>query len=121
MTQGIRFNPAGTILATAYVDGTIGLWDVQNGKSLFQVKTSGEELYTVDWNPTGRLLVTAGLHAKITIWDATSLKPLKEFDAGNWIIAARFSRDGSRLFTAGGDMDDKSKRLISVWGLPDDR
>src|SRR5205814_7480365 len=77
MTQEIRFNPAGTVLATTYVDGSIGLWDVASGKSLHMEKTAGEELYTVDWNPKGDLLVTAGRNAKIIIWDAKELKTLK--------------------------------------------
>ncbi len=81
MTQEIKFNPAGTVIATTYVDGTTGLWDVATGKSLHRVTTGAEELYTVDWSPDGKLLVTAGHDAKIILWDATDLKPLKELEA----------------------------------------
>jgi WD40 repeat protein len=55
MTQEIRFSPTGTVLATTYVDGTLGLWDVASGKSLQEVKATAEELYTVDWSPRGDL------------------------------------------------------------------
>lgn len=121
MTQQIRFNPAGTVIATTYVDGSIGLWDVASGKSLQMTKTTGEELYTVDWNPKGDLLVTAGLKAKIIIWDAKELRPLKELDAPEWVIHARFSPDGSRLVTAGGGMLKSPDRQITIWGLPGQR
>lgn len=117
MTQEIRFNPQGTVLATTYVDGSIGLWDVATGKSLRQEKTTGQELYTVDWSPKGDLLVTAGLKAKIVIWDAKELKPLRELDAPDWVIRARFSPDGSRLLTAGGSQVRSPDRKITVWGL----
>jgi WD40 repeat protein len=121
MTQEIRFNPAGTVLATTYVDGSIGLWDVATGKALHEAKTTGQELYSVDWNPKGDLLVTAGLNAKIIIWDAKELKPLRELDAPEWVIRARFSPDGSRVFTAGGSMVKTPDRKITVWGLPSEK
>ncbi len=116
-TQEIRFNPAGTVLATTYADGSIGLWDVVKGNSLQAEKTAGEELYTVDWSPKGDLLVTAGRNAKIIIWDAKELKPLKELDAPEWVIRVRFSPDGMRLFTAVGRQQKSPDRKITVWGL----
>jgi WD40 repeat protein len=117
MTQGIRFNPAGTILATANVDGSVGLWDVATGKLLKEEKTAGEELYNVEWSPKGDLLVTSGREAKIIIWDAKELKPLKELDAPEWVICLRFSPDGSLLFTAGGTLEKSPDRKITIWGL----
>ena len=117
MTQEIRFNPAGTLLATTYVNGGLGLWDVATGKLVREAKTTASELYTVDWNPTGDLLVTAGLAGKITLWDPLELKPLKEFDAPEWVIRAKFSPDGSRVFTAGGNSTRDETRRITVWGL----
>jgi WD40 repeat protein len=121
MTQEIRFNPAGTLLATTYVDGGLGLWDVATGKLVHEAKSSASELYTVDWSPRGDLLVTAGLAGKITLWDPIGLKPLKEFDAPEWVIRARFSPDGSRVFTAGGNQQRDATRKITVWGLGDER
>jgi WD40 repeat protein len=120
MTHEIKFNPTGTVLATSYVDGTIGLWDVATGQSLHQVKTAAAELYSVDWSFNGRLLATSGLNGKIILWDAKELKPLKELDAPDWVVRVRFSPDGSRLFTAGGTRQG-ADRKITVWGLNDDR
>jgi WD40 repeat protein len=121
MTHEIRFNPAGKILATTYVDSSIGLWDVANGKSLNQVKTAGDELYTVDWSPKGDLLVTAGRNGKIILWDAKELKSLKELNGPEWVISARFSPDGSRLLTAGGAIRGPVERKITIWGLDGDQ
>lgn len=119
-TQGIRFNPAGTILATANVDGSVGLWDVATGKLLKEEK-AGEEIYDAEWSPKGDLLVTTGKKAKIIIWDTKELKPLRGLDAPEWVICVRFSPDGSRLFTAGGAYRkwESPDRKITIWGLED--
>jgi WD40 repeat protein len=117
MTQEIRFNPASTMLATTYVDGSLGLWDVATGKSIATAKLKAEELYTVDWSPKGDLLVTAGLKAKIVIWDPKELKPLKELDAPDWVIRVRFSPDGSRIISAGGSQTGTADRKMTIWGL----
>jgi WD40 repeat protein len=121
MTQEIKFNPAGTVLATTYVDGTIGLWDVATGKSLHEVKTAAAELYTVDWSPDGKLLATAGHNGKIILWDAKELKPLNELEGPDCVIQVRFSPDGSRLFSAGCSIHDRTDRKIIIWGLDGDR
>lgn len=121
MTQGIAFNPTGTVLATTYVDGSLGLWDVASGKSLHHAKSGGQELYSVDWSLKGDLLVTSGLNSKIILWDAKDLTQLKVLDASEWVIKVRFSPDGSRVYSAGGSTQTRDDRKITVWGLPAER
>jgi WD40 repeat protein len=116
LTQGIRFNYTGTVLATANVDGTVSLWDVGTGKLIREEKTKGDETYVVEWSPKGDLLVTGGLKGKIIIWDSKELKPLKEFEAPAQVFCARFTADGSRLFTAGRSAKPGTSK-ITVWGL----
>jgi WD40 repeat protein len=120
MSHGLRFNPAGNMLAVAYVDGSLAVWEVATGKQGHLIKTDAAELYTVDWSPNGEVLVTAGLKGAITLWNARDLSKLKELNAGDWIIQARFSPDGSRLVSAGGDQDGGGRRSLRVWGLPTD-
>jgi WD40 repeat protein len=117
MTQRIRFNPAGTILATANVDGTVSLWDVAAGNLVREEKTTGKECYVVEWSPRGDLLVTTGLKSKMIIWDAKELRPIKEIESPEWVICARFSPDGSRLFTGGGTIKKSPDRKITIWGV----
>jgi len=119
MTQGFKFRPDGKVLAVGYVDGTVGLWDVGTGKLTHSAPAQVKEVYDVDWTPKGDLLVTAGREGKVVLWDPTVLKALRELDAPEWVIQARFSPDGTRLWTAGGGTAPGTERKVVVWGLPD--
>jgi WD40 repeat protein len=117
MSQELQFSPNGRVLAVSYVDGSVGLWDVANGKLIVERKTTAEEIYTLAWSPAGDVLATAGLKGKITLWDASKLSILKELEAPEWVIRVRFSPDGSRLFTAGGKSFPAVDRKVTIWGL----
>jgi WD40 repeat protein len=65
------------------------------------------------------VLVTAGREGKVVLWDPRELKPLRELDSPEWVIQARFSPDGTRLWTAGGGTLPGTERKIVIWGLPD--
>src|SRR5262245_39826648 len=47
-TQELAFDPSGARLAVAYVDGSIGLWDVTSGQLLATQASGCEEVYTLD-------------------------------------------------------------------------
>ena len=116
LTHEICFNPEGTKLAIAYVDGSIGIWDVKTGKLIREEKTAAEELLRINWSPNGELLVAAGLNGKIMIWDARELKPLRELESPESVCFARFSPDGSRLIIAG-SAQGSVQRTITAWGV----
>ncbi len=117
MSQELKFSPNGQVLAVAYVDGSVGLWNVENGNLLFASQTKGEEIYTLDWSPAGDVLATAGLRGNIILWNASNLSILKELDAPEWVIRVRFSPDGSRLYSAGGKSSPAVDRKVSIWSL----
>jgi WD40 repeat protein len=115
----LKFSPDGKLLAVGYVDGTIGLWDVATGKLLRSTESLCKEVYTLDWSPRGDVLVTAGREGKIVLWDPKDLKALKELDSPEWVIHVRFTPDGSRLWTTGGESASREGRAVTVWGLPE--
>jgi WD40 repeat protein len=118
MPQELHFSPDGLALAVAYVDGHVGLWDVARGALLHDRATGAEEVYTLDWSPAGDVLVTAGRKGKIVLWGSRDLTLLQELEAPEWVIQARFSPDGSRIFTAGGTFLPSADRKVVIWGLP---
>jgi len=118
-TQEIKFSPNGRTLAAGYVDGTVGLWNVADGKLLRSEATGAQEVYTLDWSPKGDVLATAGREGRIVLWEPQELKVLKSLDSPEWVIQVRFSPDGTRLLSAGGRMARGPDRKVAVWGLPE--
>jgi WD40 repeat protein len=117
MSHELRFHPQGKILAIAYVDGNVALWETATGKLLHLRKTSATEIYTLDWSPAGDILATAGLNSKITLWNGKDLSLLKDLPSPEWVISLRFTRDGTRLLSAGGTAMRSADRHVQVWGI----
>ena len=61
--------------------------------------------------------MTAGRAGKIVLWDPRDLTALKDLEAPEWVIQARFSPDGSRLFTAGGTALPSPTRKVVIWAV----
>ncbi len=118
MTQQLRFDPSGKRLAVAYVDGDIAVFDVRTGKMLKFATTGASETYRVDWSPDGRLLASAGREGDIIIWNPDDLRVLRQLDAPEWVINVKFSPDGTRLITTGGDQKRGGKREVQIWAVP---
>lgn len=118
MTHGIAFSPDGKKLAAAYVDGAVAVWDVKTGEKLGEKASSCKELYAVDWGKDGDVLVTSGRDGKVEVWDPAKLTVLKTLDVGFWVIATRFTADGSRLLTASASNHQATQeRKLSVFAL----
>jgi WD40 repeat protein len=116
-SQELAFHPAGQMLAVAYVDGSLGLWDITAGTLIAERQTTAEEIYSLDWSPDGKLLASAGLKGDICVWDER-LQPKHALSAPEWTISVKFSPDGTRLITAGGVQARGGARSVTIWGVP---
>ncbi|MGL4499516.1 MAG: WD40 repeat domain-containing protein, partial [Planktothrix sp.] len=65
----VNFSPNSKILASASVDGTIKLWDI-NGSLITTLKPSLEQILSVNFSPDGKTLVGIQKteHSRIGIW-----------------------------------------------------
>jgi WD40 repeat protein len=110
----LRFDPAGGLLAAAYADGTIGLWDAATGAPVGR-RLRGEAgtgaVLSVAFNPTGTMLVSGGLDGAVRLWDMRSRTELGSPLGGNFgaVYAVAFSPDGG-VIAAGG-----TGRVIRLW------
>jgi DNA-binding SARP family transcriptional activator/WD40 repeat protein len=67
--QDLAFNPSGTLLATASLDGTARIWDARTGRPL-RIVDDPAPLDNVAFSPDGRQVATLDYAGVIRIWDA---------------------------------------------------
>ena len=110
----IAFDPTGHLLAAAYGDGTIRLWDPANATAV-GAPLLGHigAVYSIAFNRSGTMLVSGGHDGTIRVWDVrthTELDgPMRGDSAA--VYAVTFSPDGQEI-ASGGD-----GRAIRFWSV----
>jgi WD40 repeat protein len=96
---GLAWSPDSKMLAAAYRDKVIRLWEVPSAKLLHKLEGYEGEWPTLALSPDGKTLVAAGYEKKIPVWDVHSGKLLKtlEIDKGGKTRSIAFSPDGKIL------------------------
>jgi WD40 repeat protein len=98
----VRWNPVGKYIATSSQDGSIIIWNANNGDiiSTFELK---DNVNFIDWNPDGIRLASAGLDGSSVIWDAFSgSKILTLEETLNSKDEIKWSPDGNYVATSDG-------------------
>jgi WD40 repeat protein len=125
--EDVVFNPAGTMLATADLDGTARLWSVatqsQTGASMTASTTSSgvasisPSARAVTFSPDGTLLATTGSDGTARLWDAATQRQIgppmtapRGISPVAGIGPVAFSTDGQTLAIG----DDQ---MASVWNI----
>jgi RNA polymerase sigma factor (sigma-70 family) len=100
----VAFNPDGTALATANLDGTVRYWDLLAGKLLKTIPAHSGVVNGIAFSPDGRFLATAGADRSVKVWDATDGTPRHTFDKAHEYAAysVAFRPDGT-LASGGAD------------------
>ena len=110
----LAFDPASGVLAAAYGDGTIGLWDAATGAALgrrLRGDASVGAMLSIAFNHTGTTLASGSADGTVRLWDMHSRTQLGSPLGGNFgaVYAVAFSPDGG-VIAAGGP-----GRVIRLW------
>jgi transcriptional regulator with XRE-family HTH domain len=109
--QALAFSPVEHTLATGSWDGTIKLWNLENGALLWLGQHTGS-IHRLVFTPDGRTLASGGDDAAIRLWDVSTGKHLQTLSCqSSAVYALAWSPDGGLL--ASGSFDGS----IHLWEM----
>ncbi len=115
----IAWQPNGSKVASASLDGTVKLWDAgEDDPSTIQL-SQPDQVTALAWSPDGARLAAGSRRMTPWIWDLSQAARPNALPGGYtpWTWAVAWNSDGTRLASAGADGIDvwDSTRLARVW------
>lgn len=108
---GVAYSPNGSSIAAAGRDGTVYVWDAATQQKRHAFLTDSPAL-SIQFRPKSSELIVGHRLGRISIWNLDSGKREAAWGAhAGKVIDLSVTRDGSRLFSCGGD------ELICCWDL----
>jgi WD40 repeat protein len=99
----ISWSPDGKRIATASDDDTAKIWEVKNGKLLYNLVGHNYRVNYVDWSPDGNKVATSSIDFTAKIWDVNTGQLLHNLGHLGYVNNVSWSPDGSKVATAGFD------------------
>src|SRR5262249_57826061 len=97
--------------ASAGVDGTVRLWDVQTRSPRAVLRGHEDWVWGLAYSRDGRLLASASRDKTVRLWDTATHEALAILPHGSLVYGVAFSPDGRRL--AAGCADNS----IRLWDV----
>jgi WD40 repeat protein len=108
------FSADGALIATAHLDGSIGIWDARDGARKGTLRGHTNVIIHIAFATKRNLLATVGrgLRGEVRIWDADRLEARDVFRGHEgWVHDAAFDSASARIASAGED------HTVRVWTL----
>ncbi len=108
----IALTPDGKNLVAGYIDNTVKVWNLLDGKLVMNLLFHSSWVTSVTVSPDGRLGIAGYDDGMIRVWEMETGKPLKSLSSHtssvNYLLV---SKDGKTLYSAGSD------GTVKVWSL----
>jgi len=96
--NSVAFNSNGRTVISAAVDGTLRLWDLEEGQIIRHYSSTEDgNLFTLTVSPDGHTVLSpwfTGSSMNVIIWDLNTGAELRRYSTDNFISNATFSPDG---------------------------
>lgn len=95
--QGSRNPTKPSMLATASFDGSVRLWNIQNGSCITVLSRHRDSVYSVSFSPSGEYLASGSLAGQLYIWQVQEGKHVKSFKGKGDIFEVAWNVEETRV------------------------
>ncbi|CAB9518336.1 like/WD repeat-containing protein TBL1XR1 [Seminavis robusta] len=85
------------ILATASFDGSVRLWNVQDGSCIRVFSRHRDSVYSVAFSPSGSFLASGSLAGQMYIWNVDEGRPVKSYKGKGDIFEVAWNKEETRV------------------------
>ncbi|MCL2805681.1 MAG: WD40 repeat domain-containing protein, partial [Treponema sp.] len=114
----VAINLNGKHIASASADNTIIIWDIDSSERLITLTGHTDIVHSVAWSPDGNQIVSASWDGTVRIWDVETGETIRIIGIGVFdseVGNAKFSPDGTKIVTAGGNQRNRRNPDINIW------
>lgn len=98
-STAIAFHPSGKQIASASLERTVCLWDVESQRIMEELTGPEEAISAVAFSPDGAMLAAGGEDRTLRLWDLDG-RELAARELDSQTVGLTFSPDGRLLYTA---------------------
>ncbi|MBW4681387.1 MAG: DUF4365 domain-containing protein [Microcoleus vaginatus WJT46-NPBG5] len=110
--KDIAWAPDGRMLAIAFLNNTIQICDIEDGKTIWVLSGSSSQINSIAWSPDGQTLASGCCDTTIWLWNIKTGKRRRQLKGhADWVCKVSWSPDGNTLASSSRD------QTIRLWDM----